>query len=74
VNNRETTGQSVVMTNSKLSEPGKKKASSPVSSDKEGVTSSPPRGRGKMYWKFAAIEGWKANKAEPSPDISQKKK
>jgi len=62
------------MTDSKLSDQEKAETPAPTPNQKKKVTSSPPRGRGKMYWKFAAIEGWKANKPEPTPDISQKKK
>ncbi|XXK27392.1 hypothetical protein ACMAZH_09395 [Arenicellales bacterium nBUS_45] len=62
------------MTDSKLSGQEKAETSGPTPNKKKKVTSSPPRGRGKMYWKFAAIEGWKADKAELPLDISPKKK
>ena len=62
------------MTDSKLSNPKKAETPAPATNDKKQVTGSPPRGRGKMYWKFAAIEGWKADKAELPLDISPKKK
>lgn len=62
------------MTDSKLSGQEKAETPAPTPNEKKKVTSSPPRGRGKMYWKFAAIEGWKADKAELPPDTSPKKK
>ena len=62
------------MTDSKSSSPKKAETPAPATNDKKAITGSPPRGRGKMYWKFAAIEGWKADKAELPLDISPKKK
>jgi len=51
--------------------PSKDNASPAIQVDKPKRAESPRRPRGKMYWKFATLEGWRAptnNQAIPRED------